>query len=193
MSPEKEEKKPRISAIIAGMMVCMAVLFDALQFFATFLNIVPGLGIAVCWFLALFATVAFGVWFALSGVNYFTGKQAARKALVAISTVVVEFIPIIDALSAITSGVVLMILFSRLEDAEGSVASNLFTEGGVLTRFAQKTAQGVPRVDDLQQPWESKQESDARANILARNRGRRFDTPDHLYDPRESAKEKEGA
>lgn len=162
----------RIPLIIFILMVSLAVLFDVLQFFASFLTVVAGIGIVLCWFIAIVATISFGLWFKLLGVDYFGGKQAARKALTAISSVVVELMPLIDDLPAITAGVVLMFLFSRAEDIENGKLKKTM---GAL-RGAGRV---LPTVEGRQSsPIEPKGYGQMRADILANARGRRYDEAD---------------
>jgi len=114
--------KQRISILTAFCMVALALALDAAQDFAIFLNALPVIGTAIdvvfSWFIAALAAIIFGVWFALLRVNYFTGKKAATKMLIMFSSVVVELIPFLDALPAITFGVVALIIQTRIEDSE---------------------------------------------------------------------------
>jgi len=118
-----QRHKARIGNVNAGLMVGAALLFDLLQFVFSFFHIIPVVGNAVAlivaWYIAAFALVVFGVWFALCGVNYFTGKRSAQKLLTAFSAVIIELVPFVNALPAITGGVIAMIIATRIEDFEG--------------------------------------------------------------------------
>lgn len=191
MPANQKVRAPRIGTTTAAVMIFFAVLLDAIQFIATFLNIIPGLGVAVNWFIAIFAAIAFGLWFTLSGINYFSGKQAARKTLIAFSSVIIELLPIIDALPAITSGVVLMIVVSRIEDAEKNMDSEKTKKMVSIAKFAQTAARRVPMIDGLQRSFESSTDSQMRKKAASFNRGREFDAKDQLYDPRIAANDNE--
>ncbi len=110
--------KERISILNAVSMIGFALFCDGIQGFAVFLNGVPAIGtiidVAFSWIISIFATVVFGVWFAICGV--YGGQNASKKMLIMFSTVVVELVPIIDALPAITFGVVALIIQTRIED-----------------------------------------------------------------------------
>lgn len=103
----------------ALVMVLLAVFFDGLQDFFLLFNLIPIVGFILSalfsWLVTIFSTVIFGLWFFLCGVSY-TDRKAATKLLIILSSVVVELIPIIDALPAITFGVVALIIVSRIED-----------------------------------------------------------------------------
>jgi hypothetical protein len=109
----------------AALMVSFALLFDAAQFLATFLHILPVVGNAAAlvfaWFITILAASVFGVWFALHGISYATGRGAGRRMLIALSAVIIELLPIIDALPAITVGVIGIIIESRIQDAQKKV------------------------------------------------------------------------
>lgn len=133
-APQKQKRK--IGNVTAAFMIGAAILFDALQFLVTFLHLIPAVGnaaaVALAWFITVLATATFGVWFALVGVNYFTGKGAGKRFLIVLSATVVELVPIIDAVPAITLGVVFLILQTRLE--EGHIGpKDLVDAGTALT------------------------------------------------------------
>jgi hypothetical protein len=119
-------KKHKIGNVTALVMVMLAVLFDIAQFGATFLHVVPAIGnaaaIVIAWFIAILSISTFALWFALSGVNYISGRGAGRRMLIALSAVIVELVPIIDALPGITIGVIGIIIESRISDAQRSTA-----------------------------------------------------------------------
>jgi hypothetical protein len=102
----------KISNITAFFMIIVALLFDLLQFLLTIMVITAPLSILV----TFFALCIFGVWFAVLGVNYFSGRKVALKTLSAIGSVIVEMVPLIDGLPAITAGVAGVILGTRLEN-----------------------------------------------------------------------------
>lgn len=115
--------KVRVGNIMGGALITLALLFDLLQFLVSFLHVIPWVGNAIAFVVALFITcfayITFGIWFALLRVDYFTGKKAAVKILTLIGTLGLELMPLIDALPAITAGVITMVLVSRIEDTTG--------------------------------------------------------------------------
>jgi hypothetical protein len=119
-------QKQTIGMIVAVLMVMLALLFDAAQFLATFLHILPVVGnaaaVVFAWFITILATSIFAVWFALHDISYASGRGAGRRMLIALSAVVIELIPIIDALPAITIGVIGIIIESRIQDAQKAIA-----------------------------------------------------------------------
>lgn len=122
----------RVGNLMGGALIALAFLFDLIQFLVSFLHVVPWVGNAIAFVVALFITcfayITFGIWFALLRVNYFTGKQAALKILTLIGTLGLELIPLIDTLPAITAGVITMVLVSRLEDSTGLKAKEMTAE-----------------------------------------------------------------
>jgi hypothetical protein len=103
----------RISNGVALLLISFAVTIDGLEFFLTFL---PLLGQAINLLLSVFAFCALGLWFALLGVNYFGGKKAGLKAATLFAVPVIEMVPLVSALPALTAGVVILIMATWSED-----------------------------------------------------------------------------
>lgn len=122
-----EKHTLRIGNFMGGALLCVALLFDLLQFLITLLAFIPVLPFIVTTFISLVSYVTFGIWFALLGVNYFNGKKASAKVLTLLATLGLELIPLISALPVIFAGVITMIILSRMEDALGK-KSKEFTE-----------------------------------------------------------------
>lgn len=120
-SPSGEEgRKYRIKMVVTISMISIAVFFDGLQFLATFLNVIPGLGVMVGWFLGALAEIGFAVWFLLLGAWQGPGgKGYAVRLLIMMGTVITELAPLIQALPAITLGVLALIFVVRAEDELG--------------------------------------------------------------------------
>lgn len=104
----------RISGVTAFFMVLVAASIDGLQFVLAF---VPGLDVVADFMLGALAAMIFGVWFAIVGVNYFSGKKAGQKIAALFGTSITELIPLLDALPALTIGVITIIVQTRAEDA----------------------------------------------------------------------------
>jgi hypothetical protein len=92
-------------------MVAVAIGFDVAQLFLDG-TLIGSIGAPVIDFMA---ATCFFIWFAVLGVNY-SGKNGATKMLISLASFIVELIPIIDALPAITFGVAALIVQTRLED-----------------------------------------------------------------------------
>jgi hypothetical protein len=121
--------KIRINSWTGGLLVGFALIIDLVQFLVSFLHVIPWAGNAVAFvvgtFLSFFAYISLGVWFALLGINYFSGKRAALKVLTLLATFGIELIPLLNAIPAVTAGVVTMIIVSRIEDAAGTSTKGL--------------------------------------------------------------------
>ena len=106
------EKKRRIGTITAVFMVTLAVIIDLVQFL---LNLTVFLALASLYLTFLAASI-FGIWFALLGVSYFSGKKSGLKMIAAIGGLFTELVPFINALPATTVSVIAVILISKVED-----------------------------------------------------------------------------
>ena len=65
-------------------------------------------------------SVGFALWFFILGA--YSGKGAEKKVLTSLVSVVAEFVPVINAVPAITAGIIINITLSRLDDAHISLA-----------------------------------------------------------------------
>lgn len=113
---EDEKKKHKIGNVTAGFMILLALVVDGLQFLLTLVVILIPLSLLV----TFIAGIGFALWFFLLGA--YSGKGAEKKVLTSGVSLVAEFIPVINAIPAITAGVVLNIILSRLDDAHISLA-----------------------------------------------------------------------
>lgn len=96
-----------------GMGICLvavAVLVDAVQLFLT-LTVV---GVVASPVLTFFAWTTFLIWFALLGVNYFDRGGASRVATM-FASVVTELLPVVNAIPALTLGVIALIVQHNLQ------------------------------------------------------------------------------
>lgn len=104
-------------------MLLVALIGDMFQFLLNLADIIPVLGFAISLLAILvtfFEMCIFGVWFAIMGINYFSGKKSGMKTLSAFGSLAIEAIPLLDALPGITMGVLGIIISSRLEEKAGS-------------------------------------------------------------------------
>ncbi|MDB5189696.1 MAG: hypothetical protein JWN49_22 [Parcubacteria group bacterium] len=113
-----QETKPkieyRIGFVAAAFMFMTALFLDLTQILLS----ITGVFILASDLVTFMAAPAFGIWFLLLRVNYFGGKKAVAKVTAALVTVVVELVPVVDALPCITIGVISVIRSSRAEDRE---------------------------------------------------------------------------
>ena len=103
----------RISRTVAGLMVGTAALVDSGQFV---LNLIPVLGQFMGLMMSFIAFIGFVLWFALMGVNFIAGRRAGMKMMAAFGTTIVELVPLVQALPAMSMGVAITIIASWLED-----------------------------------------------------------------------------
>lgn len=109
-------KKHTVGNIVAGLMLALAVIFDAVQGLLT----VSVLLLPFSLFITFLSTITFSLWFALLGMSY-SGRFAVARLLTLIAMTVAELAPVINALPAITAGVVGLIVLSRVEDFQKSL------------------------------------------------------------------------
>jgi hypothetical protein len=104
----------RISTVQACFVIATCVIADGLQIL---LDVTGVLAVAAD---IVTATVEFYVsmWFWWHGVTYTSGTKATSKFLTMFGMSIIEFIPIIDALPALTIGVIILIRASWAEDRE---------------------------------------------------------------------------
>lgn len=102
-------------------MITVAFLFDAAQFIALFLNVLPGLGVAVGWYIAILGQCLFFVWFLMAGVwGGPAGKGMLERIFITLGMTVPEWVPLLQAIPALTMGVIVMIVLSRMEDEKAA-------------------------------------------------------------------------
>lgn len=97
-------------------MLLLAVIADACQFLLTLSVLLIPLSLLF----TFLCGVGFALWFFLLGA--YSGKGAEKKALTSLVSVVAEIIPVINAVPAITAGVLINIALTRLDDAHISLA-----------------------------------------------------------------------
>jgi hypothetical protein len=118
-----QEGVVRINNISAVFLTITALMFDAVQAFLNVLIYVPVLGLVslgALYLVAFCAWIAFGIWFAILRVNYFTGKQMAMKVVALFAVLILGSIPVLSFIPELTAGVLVMILATRIEDTVGN-------------------------------------------------------------------------
>ncbi len=109
-----EEPRQRIGSSATFFLLLTAILFDGIQFLAFF---IPGVNIVVEFLVTTVALVVFGIWFAILGVNYFSGSNLGTKVAAMFGGTVIELVPLLDALPGITLSVWGIIWATKKEDA----------------------------------------------------------------------------
>lgn len=148
-APAHEERR-RVKVYVGALMGALAGLFDLLQFFISFLNVIPVVGNAIAfasnWFIAALAYCIFYlVWFPLLGVKMMDGKPG--KFVNMLFSAVIEATPFLDALPGITYGVVSTIIYTRVEDAVYNKAHAMEIR---QAQHREKEAEDVRRWKDAQ-------------------------------------------
>ncbi len=127
MAYTPQNKKVRVGNVSAGLLILVAVIMDGLQFLFSFFHMLPWIGNAIAFVvtlvIGLVASGMFWLFFKMidPSIEYFGGRQAAVKLVAAFGTIVAEVIPLINALPAITAGVITMIIALRIEDTIGDL------------------------------------------------------------------------
>lgn len=103
--------KYRISGVTAGFIICLTILVDLSQILLTLTVI----GSIVSFFLGV--TLGFALWliFTLHGVKY-SGVGGLKKVVASFGSMVLEFVPIINALPFATIGALIVLHETRKED-----------------------------------------------------------------------------
>lgn len=135
----------RISGTTAGFMLAVAAILDGLQVLLTIPVIFAPLSILV----TFLAACIFGIWFAILGVSYVSGKNAGLKLFSAAGSLVVELVPLLDGLPTIVAGVSGVIFATRLEDA---AAIRKAQANGVYQVPPQTRPRVFPRTTQLSDP-----------------------------------------
>lgn len=102
---QQEKKESKISDTAAALMIATAIILDII-------SIIPVVGQA---FADVGSFVIFLIWFLILGLPLVTPK----KLLTMLSAYIIELVPAISALPAITVGVILMIALTRAEEKTG--------------------------------------------------------------------------
>jgi hypothetical protein len=189
MPPQTGEKKARIGWITAGLMLGVALLLDAIQALGTLagtaLGMIPivgigfvGLGVVFASYISIFSVCVFGLWFMVKGVSYLD-RNGATKLIIVLSSTITELVGFINAIPAITFGVLALILISRAEDGKA----------GLLNMMKRKSALGKKEMGAERQKaareWAAqrtaKDEASAEANrvntVRERNNVEDFSSP----------------
>lgn len=101
--------KYRISSGDAGILISVAIFYDAMQ---AILNLIPLIGNAIAWVMSIIAWLTFYIWFKIKGVSFQDAKYYKKLLLGGL----IEAIPIVNFLPSWTITVIRLIRESRKED-----------------------------------------------------------------------------
>lgn len=102
-------QKKELHGEIIGFMVVIALFFDGFQ---ALINLIPFLGQALASFTEFVAFSLFFVWFKSYGISFATPK----RGLIMASSFIIELIPFLNILPAITLAVLMVALDTRIKD-----------------------------------------------------------------------------
>ncbi len=145
------ENKKTIGNVTAGLMILLALVGDGLQFLLTLSVLLLPLSVLVTF---LFST-SFVLWFLILGA--YSGKGAEKKALTSGVSTVAEFIPIINAVPAITAGVLINIVLSRIDDAKKTIVADP-KKAMAMARLQRMQAARAARTNGLRESREQTQQ-----------------------------------
>ncbi|MEK7200789.1 MAG: hypothetical protein AAB672_01520, partial [Patescibacteria group bacterium] len=106
---QQEQKKERITKVLAACMVITALCFDAFNALLTFL----GVGLVVSSVISPVATFGFVIWFWTHGITF--TKSPKKFAAMGIQSII-GLIPGLNILPELTLGVLITVLLTRSED-----------------------------------------------------------------------------
>lgn len=160
----EEEKKPkvnyRIGMFSSVVLICIAGFFDIL-------TLIPGLGDILG---IVFWTIA-SVYLYTKGVGMFSGKKIATSAI----SFVVELIPAIQALPALTAGIIAVLLIIRIEDKTGMSIVKPMKKGVTPPRYKRvpkNNEQNIRRPNNVTEPnFNQDGDNIIRPNFNQDNRG----------------------
>ena len=104
MDEEQEQEKKGLKSTTISLMIGTALFFDALQWLLAF--------IFMDWAVTMFAYMTFWVWFITKGIRLLTPKRFAIQT----GTLLIEVVPFIAALPAISCMVMLTIFDTKLKE-----------------------------------------------------------------------------
>ena len=129
MADEKKKDGPRISPIMAILMIIMALLIDGTQFLLGLLVI----GFVLNWIVSFYAWLSFYVWFKILNVSM-SDARGMKILLTMGAALGVELIPLINMLPAWTAFAILTIMFEYA--AQAPVVGKALKTASILTKPA---------------------------------------------------------
>jgi len=142
------EKKQTIDNITAGLMIVAALLCDGLQALLTLSVVLLPLSILVTIMVI-----------AMLGVKY-VGHDGGKKLLTMLATTVAELVPVVNALPAVTAGVLGVIVQTRIEDARRNAGGKVTPRTAMAAaRLMKMKAARSKRTDSARDSRESEQQT----------------------------------
>lgn len=156
----EKEKKHTVGNVAAGFMIALALIVDAIQFFLTLTLLLMPLAI----FLSILSTIIFFLWFLLLGA--YSGTGAWKRMCTSGMAAVIELVPFIGGLPAVTGGVVGIIVQTRIRDARRALGKKVTPRTVEATaRLQRMKAAQAKRADAAREDREAvQQERHAPAN-----------------------------
>lgn len=102
-SLEASGDQKKLTKIVIFLMVSLAIVFDLINFL---INFIPIIGQIISIFVSIVGYSIFIIWFMLKGIKLTTKKRAASMGIGCI----IELLPLVNMLPAMTASVVLTIL-----------------------------------------------------------------------------------
>ncbi len=109
---ENQKSEPKIDKITGAMMIAVAVLFDIAN---AGINLIPVLGQILAVLISIVGYCTFTLWFWQRGSGVVNPKRTATF----FGSGIIEAIPVLNILPAITLGVFLTVSMVQLEDRTG--------------------------------------------------------------------------
>ena len=156
----EKEKKHTVGNIAAGFMIALALIVDGIQFFLTLTVLLMPLAI----FLSILSTIIFFLWFFMLGA--YSGTGAWKRMSTSGMAAIIELVPFIGGLPAVTGGVVGVIVQTRITDARRSLGKKGTPRTAEATaRLQRRKAAQAKRADGAREEREAaQQERHAPAN-----------------------------
>ena len=107
---ETSQKRNRIPSIVGAFMLGVSLLFDGFQ---GGLDIIPFAGWLLADAVGCVGLLTMFLWFTFRGVKY---GGSAKKTILNFSTAIIEFVPLLNALPALTLSTAMMIAMTKTED-----------------------------------------------------------------------------
>lgn len=105
-----ENEEQEIKKVTAAFMIMVALIFDAIQ---ALINLIPIIGQVLSFFVSVFSFLTFYVWFKMNNVSFSNSKRALKFG----GGMILEAIPVLNALPALTLSVFMIISETRMKKA----------------------------------------------------------------------------
>lgn len=120
MAAAEEKVTYKIGVVTALFMLMFTIVADLLQILLTLFVVT----IPVAYLVTFLAEISLFIWLGILGVSYFGGRKAYQNIIALGSSVMIELVPLISALPALTAATAFIIFNSRKADKEAFKAKN---------------------------------------------------------------------